>query len=147
VRLPDLLAWRRRLGAFAESMAIYYAFPRTLLLVIALAFGYQLSWIVENYAITSALGLPVPLAFVAFMVPISDIIGLAPIFFNSLGAREGTFVLLLGLLGVPAESALAAAFLIFAVRLVASLAGGILYMFGGVEHLRRGPAGEVAAEE
>jgi len=144
-KLPDVLAWQRRLQSFAESLGMYYAYPRTLALVIGLAFGYQLSWIATNYAVASALGLAVPLAFVAFMVPISDIVGLVPIFFNSLGAREGTFVLLLGLLGVPAESALAAAFLIFAVRLVVSLFGGLLYMLGGVEHLRRNPNGDLAA--
>ena len=70
------------------------------------------------------------------MVPVSDIVGLVPIFFNSLGAREGTYLLLLGLLGVPAESALAASFLIFAVRLVTSALGGILYALGGVGRLR-----------
>jgi uncharacterized protein (TIRG00374 family) len=145
IKLPNVLAWQRRLRSFAESLVIYYAYPRTLALVIALAFGYQLSWIATNYAATSALGLAVPLAFVGFMVPISDIVGLVPIFFNSLGAREGTFVVLLGLLGVPAESALAAAFLIFAVRLVVSLLGGVLYMFGGVEHLRRSQSGDFAA--
>jgi uncharacterized membrane protein YbhN (UPF0104 family) len=139
-----VIAWQRRLRSFAESLAMYYAYPRTLALVIALAFGYQLSWIAGNYAVTSALGLGVPLTFIAFMVPISDIVGLVPIFFNSLGAREGTFVLLLGLLGVPAESALAAAFLIFAVRLVVSLLGGVLYMFSGVEHLRRNQSGDLA---
>ncbi len=145
IKLPDVRAWQRRLRSFAESLAMYYAYPRTLALVIALAFGYQLSWIAVNYAVTSALSLAAPLAFIAFMVPISDIIGLVPIFFNSLGAREGTFVLLLGLLGVPAESALAAAFLIFAVRLVVSLLGGVLYMFGGVEHLQRSQSGDLAA--
>jgi uncharacterized membrane protein YbhN (UPF0104 family) len=145
IKLPDFMAWQRRLRSFAGSLAMYYAYPRTLALVIALAFGYQLSWIAGNSAVTSALGLAVPLAFVAFMVPISDIVGLMPIFFNSLGAREGTFVLLLGLLGVPAENALAAAFLIFAVRLVVSLLGGVLYMFSGVEHLRRNQSGDLAA--
>lgn len=134
--LPDALSWRRRLRSFADSMATYYAYPAALALVIALAFGYQISWVAENYAAARALGLTVPPALVALMVPVSDIVGLVPIFFNSLGAREGTFVLLLGQAGVPAESALAVSFLIFAVRLVTSLLGGALYAFGGVERLR-----------
>jgi len=134
--LPDVLAWRRRLGAFADSMGTFYAFPATLALAIALAFGYQISWVAENYIAARALALDIPPALVGLMVPVSDIVGLAPIFFNSLGAREGTFVLLLGQVGVPAESALAVSFLIFAIRLVASLLGGALYVFGGVERLR-----------
>jgi uncharacterized membrane protein YbhN (UPF0104 family) len=134
--LPDVLAWRRRLGAFADSMGTFYAFPATLALVIALAFGYQISWVAENYAGALALGLAVPASFVALIVPVADIVGLVPIFFNSLGAREGTFVLLLGQIGVPAESALALSFLIFALRLAASVVGGALYAFGGLERLR-----------
>jgi uncharacterized membrane protein YbhN (UPF0104 family) len=134
--LPDVLAWRRKIGSFADSMATFYAYPRALALVIALAFGYQISWVALNYVGARALGVDVPPGLVALMVPVSDIVGLIPIFFNSLGAREGTFVLLLGRAGVPAESALAISFLIFAVRLVASLAGGLLYALGGVERLR-----------
>jgi glycosyltransferase 2 family protein len=134
--LPDALAWRRRLGAFADSMGTFYAFPATLALVIALAFGYQISWVAENYVGALALGLAVPPSFVALIVPVADIVGLVPIFFNSLGAREGTFVLLLGQIGVPAESALALSFLIFALRLAASVVGGALYAFGGLERLR-----------
>ena len=134
--LPDVLSWRRRLRSFADSMATYYAYPGALALVIALAFGYQISWVAENYVAARTLAIDVPPALVALMVPVSDIVGLIPIFFNSLGAREGTFVLLLGQAGVPSESALAVSFLIFAVRLVASLLGGALYAFGGVERLR-----------
>src|SRR6266508_3649425 len=69
IKLPDVRAWQRRLRSFAESLAMYYAYPRTLALVIALALGYQLSWIAVNYAVTSALNLAAPLAFIAFMVP------------------------------------------------------------------------------
>ncbi|HEX9374418.1 MAG TPA: lysylphosphatidylglycerol synthase transmembrane domain-containing protein [Roseiflexaceae bacterium] len=136
LNLPDALGWRGKLRSFADSLAIYYAYPRTLALVIALAFGYQLSWILVNYAVAQALALEIPLAFVALMVPVSDIVGLVPIFFNSLGAREGTYVLLLGLLGLPAESALAISFVIFGVRLVVSALGGVLYALGGVGQLR-----------
>jgi len=45
-------------------------------------------------------------------------------------------VLLLGLLGLPAESALAISFVIFGVRLVVSALGGVLYALGGVGQLR-----------
>jgi uncharacterized membrane protein YbhN (UPF0104 family) len=140
--LPDVLAWRRRLRSFAESMSTYYAYRGALALVIALAFAYQLSWVIECYAVARALSLEVAPSFVALIVPLSDIVGLVPIFFNSLGAREGTFVLLLGQVGVPAERALATSFLIFAVRLLASLLGGALYALGGVERLRGDPADE-----
>src|SRR5262249_46041916 len=56
------------------------------------------------------------------------IVGLIPIFFNNLGAREGIYTLLLGLLGLPAAQALALALLVFGARLVVSLLGGVVLL-------------------
>ncbi|MEP7189679.1 MAG: lysylphosphatidylglycerol synthase domain-containing protein, partial [Roseiflexaceae bacterium] len=95
---------------------------------VLLAFIYQLSWIAVNIVVTLALVIDVPWSFIALMVPISDIVGLLPIFFNNLGAREGIYTLLLGLLGVAAAQALALALLVFGLRLVVSLLGGVVLL-------------------
>jgi glycosyltransferase 2 family protein len=147
IPLPDTLSWRRKLRSFADSMATFYAFPGALALAMVLAFAYQFTWVAENDVAARALGLSLPLNLVALMVPISDIVGLVPLFFNGLGARESTFVLLLDRAGVASESALAVSFLIFAVRLVASLIGGILYALSGVERLRGKNIAAVAESE
>jgi glycosyltransferase 2 family protein len=128
--VPNVLGWRERLGKIAGRVADYGAYPRTLAVAMLLSFAYQLSWVATNIAVAAALRLDVPWSFMALMVPLSDIIGLIPVFFNSLGAREGVFVLLLGLFGIPAASALALSFLVFITRIAISLLGGVCNLLG-----------------
>jgi hypothetical protein len=67
------------------------------------------------------------------MAPVTDILGLAPIFVNNLGAREWVFTSYLSQVGVSQETALALAFMIFAVRLAVSILGGLVVLFGGAD--------------
>lgn len=134
LRLPNILNWRTRLQTIAQMVAGYAAYPRTLLLAIMLSFVYQLSWIAVNAAVARALHLAVPGSVVALMAPISDIIGLVPLFFNGLGAREGTYALLLtSLAGQTTAAAIALSFLVFVVRLVVSALGGVSYLLSGLQ--------------
>jgi glycosyltransferase 2 family protein len=126
--LPNVIDWRGKLRSMADALALFYADRGALALVMLLAFGYQVSWIAMNVAAAQALRMDVPWSFIALMVPISDIVGLIPIFFNNLGAREGIYTLLLGLLGLPAAQALALALLVFGARLLVSLLGGVVLL-------------------
>lgn len=143
--LPDVAGWRGKLSNVAQTLSQYYTYRRTLAVVVLLSFGYQLVWIAANYAAARSLRLNLPFAFMTLIVPLSDIIGLVPIFLNNLGAREGTFVVMLALLGVGATSALALSFLIFLVRLAVSLLGGLLYLFGGLSGSRRSLGDDLSA--
>ena len=78
------------------------------------------------------LGIHAPLLLYALMVPLTDMIGLVPIFVNNLGARELIFTLYLGQIGVAPAQALALAFLVFTVKLAVSLLGGLVTALGGV---------------
>jgi hypothetical protein len=143
--LPNIADWRGKLIELAHILSQYYTYRRTVALVILLSFGYQFVWIGANYAAARALRLDLSFAFMALIVPLSDIVGLIPIFLNNLGAREGTFVVMLGLLGTAATSALALAFLIFVVRLAVSLLGGLLYLIGGLSGTRGGLGDDLQA--
>jgi glycosyltransferase 2 family protein len=128
----------------ADALAQFYADRGALSLVLLLAFVYQISWIAVNIAAAQALIIDVPWSFIALMVPISDIVGLIPIFFNNLGAREGIYTLLLGLLGLAAAQALALALLVFGSRLLVSLLGGVVLLLESVRGSRHG--GQAAIE-
>jgi glycosyltransferase 2 family protein len=135
--LPNVIDWRGKLRGMADALAQFYAARGALALVMLLAFGYQISWIAVNVAAAQALLMDVPWSFIALMVPISDIVGLIPIFFNNLGAREGIYTLLLGLLGLAAAQALALALLVFGARLLVSLLGGVVLLLESVIGSRR----------
>lgn len=145
IHLSNVLDWRGKLQSISQSLAGYYTHRRTFALAVVISFGYQFVWIASNYAVARSLGIDVPFTFMTLMVPVSDIIGLVPIFLNNLGAREGTFVVMLGQLGTSAALALSLAFLVFLVRLVVSLLGGVLYVFGGLAGPRRSLAEEMRA--
>jgi len=137
--LPNVIDWRGKLRSMADALAQFYADRGALALVLLLAFIYQISWIAVNIVVAQALVITVPWSFIALMVPISDIVGLLPIFFNNLGAREGVYTLLLGLLGVAAAQALALSLLVFGLRLVVSLLGGVVLLLESA----RGSRGEL----
>lgn len=143
--VPNKLNWRAKLQSVAGALASYYGHRSAMASVILLSFAYQMLLIVVNYTAMRALSIDIPLFYTALMVPISDIIGLVPIFVNSLGAREGTFVVLLKQLGQPATFAIALSFLIFLIRLVASLLGGVFYLIDGVRGRRRSFGEDVQA--
>ena len=81
----------------------------------------------------NALDQHVPVAALAVFVPLISLAGMLPISVNGLGIREALYLLLFGRIGVPADAAVSMAFLYFAVTLVASLPGGVVYA------LQRGP--------
>jgi glycosyltransferase 2 family protein len=132
--LPNVIDWRGKLRGMADALAQFYAARGALALVTLLAFGYQVSWIAVNVAAVQALRMDVPWSFIGLMVPISDIVGLIPIFFNNLGAREGIYTVLLGLLGLAAAQALALSLLVFGARLLVSLLGGVVLLVESATH-------------
>lgn len=104
-----------------------------LALVMAMSFAFQLLWIFMHVVAGAALGIQAPLLVYGLMVPMTDILGLLPIFFNSLGVREAVFTLYLGQVGIPSDQAIALALLVFSIRLIISALGGLVLLFGGVD--------------
>lgn len=99
--------------------------------VVGMSLAFQALWVIIHAVGGLALGISAPLILYALMVPLSDMLGLLPIFLNNVGARELVFTVYLRQIGVSEASALALAFLMFAIRLVVSLLGGVVLLFGG----------------
>lgn len=132
-RLPNPIDWQGKLLRVAENISDFSGHRRALVIAVLWSIVYQLSWTATNIAAAYAFGLAAPWSIVLLMVPLSDIVGMVPIFFNNLGAREGTYVLLLGAAGIPAASALAMSFLILVVRLLVSIPGGIVALLSSLK--------------
>lgn len=130
-RLPTVV--RRPLNKLSVALTEYTPRGGLLVLVMALSVLFQLLWIVIHLVCGLALGIDAPFLLYAIMAPVTDILGLAPIFVNNLGAREWVFTNYLAQIGVQSDMALALAFMIFAVRLVISILGGLVVLFGGAD--------------
>ena len=130
-RLPAIA--HRPLQKATRVLADYAPQGRWLALVLVMSLLFQILWVAIHVVCGWALGIEAPLLLYAVMAPITDILGLAPIFVNNLGAREVIFTLYLAQVGVTQETALALAFMIFAVRLAVSVLGGLVVLFGGAD--------------
>lgn len=135
-RLPIPAKLRGGLGKLVDALGTTARAPRLMFVVLLLSILFQSVWIAMHVVAGAALGLPVPFILYAFMVPLTDILGLVPLFFNNLGVREGVFVLYLGQIGIGRAEAIAVSVLVFSIRLAISLIGGIILLAGGVRQAR-----------
>ena len=78
--------------------------------ILLFSLAIQLASAVRDQVYLVSLGYSLPFIVNLFLVPIFFFIFALPISFGSLGIREGTFILLYGLFGIPAEIALSASF-------------------------------------
>ena len=117
-----------RIARLTGALARFRAAPRALLACFFGAIVVQAVFVGFYSAIAHALGLPVPFAHLAILVPVSSIVQMLPVSVNGWGVREQTFVLYLTRLGLPAESALAMSFLGAALIMLFSTTGAAAYI-------------------
>lgn len=130
-RLPQVV--QSPMEKIAHALSDYFPQGKSLIIVLALSLLFQSLWVVINMVCGLALGIQVPFIVYALIAPIADILGLLPIFVNNIGARELVFTFFLFYVGVPKATALALAFVILFVRLIVSLLGGLVVLFGGAD--------------
>jgi uncharacterized membrane protein YbhN (UPF0104 family) len=104
--------------------------PRLLLTTTLLSIVVQVANVVLVGLVGRAIAAPVPAAYYWVLVPVVSLLTLLPVSVNGMGVREGAMVLFLTPLGVDQGTALTLAFLWFAVTVVVSLAGGVVYLVG-----------------
>ena len=107
--------------------------PRQAIPILFLSFGIQFVAAIGNQIFFLALGYELPFIANLFVSPIFFFVFLLPISFGSLGIREGTYILLYGLFGVPAETALLVSFFNLSGLLLNNSIGGSLMLFSKVK--------------
>jgi uncharacterized membrane protein YbhN (UPF0104 family) len=100
-----------------------------LLTVVGLSFGIQFVAAVGSQIFFLAAGYEIPFIVNLFVTPILSFIFLLPISFGSLGIREAAFIIIYGLFGVPAETALLVSFFALSGLLLNNVIGGLLIFF------------------
>lgn len=118
---------RGRVQAAVEAVRAYAGRPGLIAWALLISMAANGLSIVNIYFCAVAVGADVRLGEVAVVAPVVMAVGLLPISINGLGTIELTWVLLLGLMGVDPDVALAVAILRRLVLLGQSLAGGVLY--------------------
>ncbi len=132
--VPGLWRWRRAAGAARALLSTSATLSGDRALVArALALGVLLQLnVVMHYAwVGRALGVPVATSYYFLVVPVLVAVLTLPLSINGIGAREVVFVRFLGAVGVAREQALAVSVLAFALTLVFSVLGGLVYVARG----------------
>lgn len=117
-----------RITRLTSALARFGQAPRTLVACLVGAVVVQAVFVGFYAAIAHAMGLRVPFAHLAILVPMSFLVQMLPLSVNGWGVREQTFVLYLTRLGLPAESALAMSFLGAALIMLFSTSGAAAYL-------------------
>jgi hypothetical protein len=118
----------RKIGKVLVSFRNYRSDPRSLAVVILLAFIFQLNIVFINKVYTLALGLDVPLSVLLVIIPLIYLTEILPISINGLGVRESAFGFFFVLIGYTVEDGLAVSLLVIGMRYLLGLLGGALLL-------------------
>ena len=109
------------------TLLSFKKFKLVLAKVMFYSFTLQFSVILNYWLASKSLGIDLSLVSFIFIVPVVTIIAMLPISLGGIGLREGSVVLLMVALGAPSEKATMCSLLLFAMLIVLSIIGGIIY--------------------
>jgi uncharacterized protein (TIRG00374 family) len=118
----------RKLGKVLASFRNYRRDPRSLAIIVLLAFLFQLNIVVINKVYTMSLGIEVSFGTLLVIIPLIYLTELLPISINGLGVRESAFGFFFVLIGHTVEEGLAVSLLVIGMRYLTGALGGILLL-------------------
>ena len=122
-----------------EVLYKYGAHPQALIANFLLSIVYQGLIVGMNIFAARALHVDVPAIYFFVFVPIIGIVSMFPFSVNAIGFREGGYIFLFDQIGYPSTEALALSFTLYAITVVSSLPGGLLFAF---QRSRNGAVGQ-----
>ena len=139
---PSAMGWIRRLEnrpllsglvqRGGEVIQAYQGRYPLLAVTLLLAVTFQALGAIAVYLLGLGIDMDVGLVDFLWVYAAVSLVSLLPIALGGLGAREATFILLLGPLGVDSEAALTLGFLVLGVQLALALMGGGLELRAAV---------------
>ena len=122
------LAIVSRLAKILRSFRNYRTHRRLLVVVLLLAFAFQLNVVVINKIYTLALGIEVGFGLLLVIIPLIYLTEALPISINGLGVRESAFAFFFVMNGLSVEQGIAVSLLIVAERYLLGILGGSLLL-------------------
>lgn len=116
-----------RMARMTSAFSRFRQQPVALLACLGGAVVVQLTLVAFYAAVAYSIAIPIPLAQLAVLVPVSFVVQMLPVSVNGFGVREATFSYYFTLLGLPVDSALALSLLGYATILTFSLSGAVVY--------------------
>jgi uncharacterized protein (TIRG00374 family) len=121
-----------RMTTFADQVYVslrgYRHNRRFFLPVLMISLLYHTLLVINNYVLSRALSLDIPLYYFFIFIPVAEILVFLPITIQGFGVREGTYVLLFSSIGVRKAQAFALGFSDQLVKLSGNIIGGVVYV-------------------
>jgi uncharacterized membrane protein YbhN (UPF0104 family) len=118
---------QERLAKMTSAFSRFRERPSSLLWCLAGAVIVQMVLVAFYAAVAYSIAIPIPIAQLAVLVPVSFVVQMLPVSVNGFGVREATFSYYFVTLGLPVDSALALSLLGYATILAFSLSGAVVY--------------------
>lgn len=117
-----------RLDRLTAALVRFRRSPWAVIACFAGAVAVQFALVLFYYALARSLAIPIDLAHLSLLVPVSLLVQMVPISINGFGIREATFGLYFRQLGLPLSSALLLSLGGAAAVMVVSISGAAVYM-------------------
>jgi hypothetical protein len=117
------------LRTFYHAIKIYGKKKKVVIIGIIYSLLVQITIILINFFLSRSLGINLPFISLIAYIPLITIISLIPVTINGLGMRESAYVFLFSYYGIAREESLSLSLLFFATSVIASLVGGLLFIF------------------
>jgi uncharacterized protein (TIRG00374 family) len=130
-RVP--LDWQRSallrgIAALSRATATVFLRPAALL-TLAIALASQTAMVLATYVLAASLRVELGLVDCLLLMQPVALIAALPVSIGGWGTREAAMIALFGLVGVPASAALALSVQMGLINIVATLPGGVLWLF------------------
>lgn len=127
----------RRLGALRETVTATIASvrrvfrtPQLLAVVVVASIAFQLLVAAVNCCLFAAMGVPITMAHCVVFTPMVFTLTMIPVSISGFGVREAAYWYFFAQAGASREEAVLASLAFFVVVGIASLPGGIFFLFG-----------------
>ncbi len=113
-----------------DALMVYAGHTGALRQAVFTSFLVQVFSILSQYFVFLALGIHVPFAYMAFVLPVITLAGFFIPSLNGLGVQDALYINFFSMVGVPQDLALSASIAYHFSRLLISLVGGVFYALG-----------------
>jgi glycosyltransferase 2 family protein len=124
-----------------DTLSDYLNYPQVLIKAFVLSGIFHILLILNGWLFVRSVGLNLDPIVLAVVFPVTMLLAMIPLSLNGFGIKEGALIVLLGQLGVAPEEGLVVAGLSRLFIVLASVAGGILFL------IDRTPNGLLATSE
>lgn len=118
----------QKIAALVDAFLAFRGERATLFSALILSFLLQINVVVHYYLIGLSMDFDISLLSYFLIIPVVTIVLMLPISINGIGVREGIFALFLAGYGIAKAESVAFVWIGFAMVLVQSVLGGVLYI-------------------